>query len=195
MTASLLGLLVPILLVAVTLNLLLTLRLASLVRDAPEPQDLPFTLEPGSIAPTFSGRRLRDGSIVSSEDLAGAPVVLVFLSSACADCRKKLPELAGILPAARRAGVEFFVVGMESEGRIRRFLAASPVADRALAMSARSRRKLNPRSGSPFYLFIDHEGTVKASHFLGDRNWGIFVQQMSEVAAGEAEGAGHEAQA
>lgn len=182
MTNSLLALLVLLLLVAVTLNLFLTMRIASIVREAPEPQDLPFTLDLDMPAPPFSVKRLMSGALVSSEAVASnASIVLVFLSSGCGDCRKKLSELVQILPAVRRAGIELLIVAMESEAGVRKFLGATPLFEHVVVVDKKTKRILNPRNGSPFYVFIDNQKIVKASDFVGDINWQNFMEQMREL--------------
>lgn len=182
MTNALLSLLVILLLTVVTLNLYLTMRIASIVREAPEPQDLPFTLELDMPVPPFSGKRLGNGATMSSEAVAGnASIVLVFLSSGCGDCRKKLPELVLILPAVRRAGIELLIVAMEGEAGVRKFLGATPLFDHVVVVDKKTRRLLNPRNGSPFYVFIDNQKIVKASDFVGDVNWRSFMDQMREL--------------
>ncbi len=193
MTNSLLGLLVFILLIAVTLNFFLTLRIASIVRETPEPQDLPFTLDLDTPAPPFFGKKLMSGTVVSSEAVASdTSMVLVFLSSGCGDCRKKLPELVQILPAVRHAGIELLIVGMEDEKGVRNFLGATPLFEHVVVVDKKTKKILNPRNGSPFYIFIDHQKIVKASNFVGDGNWQTFMEQMHELSLEMAAKVEHE---
>lgn len=183
-----LELLVLVLLVAVGLNLFMTLRIARIVREAPEPQDLPFTVDLDSPAPSFMATRLATGAALASDALAGAPTVIVFLSAGCGDCRKKLPELAQMLPGIRRAGVQLLVVGMESERKVREFLAATPLFEHVVMLDKKAKKLINPRNASPFYLFIDDQGIVRASHFIGDRNWQTFAGQMHEYIVAPTDG-------
>lgn len=181
MTTSLVELLLLVLLVAVTINLVLTIRITAIVRDAPEPEDLPFTAKLDAAVPAFSGARLSNGATVSSVSLAGGTaLVLVFLSSGCADCRRRIPELTAILPAIRAAGIELLIVGMESPARVRKLLVDTGLLEHAIVLDRNSRKALNPRNGSPFYLFVDGNRDVKASNFLGDENWLVFMEQMKE---------------
>lgn len=177
---SLLELMVFVLLVAVCINFWMTLRIARIVREAPEPQDLPFTTDIGRPAPAWQGTRLATGDGFSSGATIGRPTVLVFLSSGCVDCRKRLPELVAMQPAVRQAGIELLVVGMESERRLRAFVGGTPLLEHVVVIDRKARSLLNPRNSSPFYLFIDDEGIVQASNFIGDRNWEVFVDQMHE---------------
>ena len=151
MDNALVGILLLFLLAAVTLNLILTLRIAAIVREAPEPQDLPFTLELDAAIPPFVGTALADGRAISADAIDGRSTVLVFLSSGCGDCRKRVPEIAQLLPAMRRADVVLWVVVMDTEAKARGFLGATPLIEHAVMLDAASRKRLNPRNASPFY--------------------------------------------
>lgn len=187
MDDTLIAMLLLFLLVAVTLNLVLTLRIAAIVRATPEPQELPLTLELDAPVPHFAGTRLADGRPVTAEALGGTASVLVFLSSGCGDCRRKVPELAQLLPAMRESGVRLHVVAMEAKERVRRFLGDTPLFEHVLMLDADSRRRLNPRSASPFYIFVDDQRVARASHFIGDENWQVFAGQMREVIGEETD--------
>ena len=180
MDDSLIIVLVTFLTLAVALNLLLTLRLATAVHN--QPVQTPLTVPIGQRLPDFAGRRYTDRSVVSAADLAGQPAVLIFLSAACGDCRKKLPELLDLHPSMRSAGVLLWIVGTQSDGDIVQLLQASPLIDDLILLPAAERLKLNPRNSAPFYIFVDHQGAALASNFLGDEDWQSFLQQMAEVA-------------
>jgi len=181
MDNALVGILLLFLLVAVTLNLILTLRIAAIVRETPEPQDLPFTLELDAAIPHFVGTALADGRTISADAFTGRSTVLAFLSSGCGDCRKRVPELVQLLPAMRRAGVVLWVVVMDTEAKARSFLGATPLIEHAVMLDPASRKRLNPRNASPFYIFVDDQRVARASHFIGDENWQVFVGQMQEL--------------
>lgn len=182
MDDALVAMLLIFLLVAVTLNFALTLKIVAIVREAPEPQDLPFSLELDRPIPHFVGRRLTNGATLSAEALAGGATVLVFLSSGCGECRGRIPELVRLLPAMRRAGVELFVIAMETEAKVRRFLGGTPLFEQVLMLDKENRKQLNPRNGSPFYIFVDDQRVAKASNFIGDENWQVFVGQIQQAA-------------
>lgn len=190
MSTSLIELLLVLLLAAVALNFLLTARIAAIVREAPEPHELPFTFPVDTPAPALQGRWLDSGQPFSSERLAGIPMVLVFLSSGCADCRKRVPELTELLPVARRAGVELLVVTAESKARARAFLGTA-LFEQTISIDAPTRKSLNPRNSSPFYLFIGGDNRVEASNFVGDADWLSFVEQLDEHRATPAEANAH----
>lgn len=190
MDMTLLALLLLLLLAVVILNLLLTVRLARQLQQLQQQRNdgeaLPFTTKLEDAVPAFSGRRLLDGAEISSEAMRGTASVLVFLSASCGDCRKLLPQLATLLPAMQDAGVALVVIGLESENKVRRFLSETPLFPYVLLLDADARRLLNPRNSAPFYLFVDDQLIVKASHFVGDENWRAFVDQVSDAAAPSA---------
>lgn len=170
---------------ATALNLLLILRLAAIVRPGPAPPPPP-TVPLGEAVPPFAGRRSSDGARVTSADLAGRPTVLVFLSSGCAACREKVPELIGILPGMRRAGIALWIIPPTAVHDLPAGVAASPLNDHVLALDAAAARRLNPANAAPFYLFIDDTGIVRASHYVGDEDWQSFLAQMRESGAAGA---------
>ena len=186
MDMTLLALLLLFLLAVVTLNLLLTIRLARQVQQLQQQRSegdaLPFTASLESAVPAFSGRRLLDGAEISSEAMRGTASVLVFLSASCGDCRKLVPQLAALLPAMQQAGVVLLVIGLESEHRVRRFLGETPLFPHVLRLDLAERRLLNPRNSAPFYLFVDDQLQLKASHFVGDENWQLFIEQVHAAA-------------
>lgn len=188
MDTTLLALLLLFLLAVVMLNVLLTIRLARQLQQLQQQQreggaGAPFTAELDAAVPTFNGRRLLDGADVSSEAMRGTASVLLFLSASCGDCRKLVPELVAMLPAMRDAGVGLLIIGLESENRVRRFLGETPLFPHVLRLDAAERQVLNPRNSAPFYLFVDDQLKVKASHFVGDENWRLFIEQMGATAA------------
>ena len=183
MDNTLTGLLLLFLLALVTLNFAMTIRLVRRTQKNNEQDALPFTATLGAPMPAFSAKRLVGDATVSSEDMRGTPSVLVFLSSTCGDCRKFAPELATLLPEMRAAGVALVVVGLESETRVRRFLTGSPLIEHALLLNKTDRLQLNPRNSAPFYLFVDDQLIIKASNFIGDENWRLFVEQLRDVSA------------
>lgn len=183
MDSSLIGFLVTVLVFAVVFNLFLTLRLAAIV-GASEYARLPETLPVGEDLPDFAGRTLAEGRRVSRDDMLGQPVVLVFLSPACKDCRARLPELIEIQPAMRNAGVPMWIIGAGARRRLRAYLRDTPLSGRLLLLRRAARRRLNPKNAAPFYIFADHQGVVRATNFIGDDNWRSFLDQMREVDLG-----------
>lgn len=165
--------------VSVALNFLLTLRLAVIV-GAREYERMPMALPVGSPLPQFSAKRLRDGRRIGSDTLHGTAAVLVFLSPGCGDCRIRRGEIAAMRDAMRSAGVTLWVFGAGNKRRMQAFLAGTPLLEDSMEIAASVHRKLNPRNAAPFYLFVDDQGIVLASHFVGDADWLSFCAQMQD---------------
>lgn len=180
MSGSLIDIELIVLAGVVGLNVLLTLRLAAAVRTFEPPSLKAFALPAGEAAPPFEGHMLADGRYLGPEDFAGQSVVLVFLSANCRECRKRMPEISEILGPAERLGVSLWVIGTESARRLARLPEASPLRARILDVRSKVCRRLNPRSSSPFYVFIDDRGIVQASNIVGDEDWQSFLGQMRE---------------
>lgn len=164
----------------VLLNLLLTLRLAAILQQR-EYDRLPLAFPVGMPLPDFAARRMRDGATVRSATLSGAAAVLVFLSPACGDCRRRRVELIELHPAIVAAGIGLWVFGAGARRRVHAFFEGTPLADHAMSIRAGVRRRLNARNAAPFYLFVDDTGTVVASGFVGNEDWNSFVAQMREM--------------
>jgi hypothetical protein len=179
MDANLALLALLVLAVAVALNLFLTLRLARRIRAAEAP---PPTVPLGETVPPFAGRARADGRRIGPEELAGRPLVLVFLSPGCKACAASIGELAAILPGAARAGVALWVVPADDAHDIALLVGGTALADHVLVLDPASRRRLNPLTAVPFYLFIDEAMVARASNQLGDEDWRTFVAQMREAA-------------
>ena len=175
------------LIVLVLLNLLLTLRLAAIVQQR-EYDRLPLAFPVGMPLPAFVARRVHDGATMDSATLSGAASVLVFLSPACGDCRRRRVELIELHPAIVASGIGLWVFGAGARRRVRAFFESTPLAEHHMSIRAGVRRRLNARNAAPFYLFVDDTGTVVASGFVGDDDWCSFDAQMREAlaAAGRA---------
>jgi hypothetical protein len=111
--------------------------------------------------------------------VAGRAAVIVFLSATCKTCNEKLPQLERLRTPMQAENVALWIIGMDSQRRMKRWLARSPLITHLLLMQSQPRRRLNPASGSPFYIFVDHRQVVQASGFLGDADWQSFVEQMA----------------
>lgn len=175
---------------SVALNFLLTLRLAAIV-GAREYERLPATLPSGTPLPTFRARPLSGGTPVSSGSLRGTSTVLAFLSPGCGECHARREELIRMYPAMREAGVGLWIFVNARPPQARDYLRDTPLLAHAMRIDNASARRLNPRTSAPFYLFVDAEGMVIASGFIGDADWASFRGQMDEVADETAAAAEH----
>lgn len=138
-------------------------------------------LSPGDALPPFEGRAASDGRVVTATDLAGQATAILFLATGCPKCRAHIPQIRGLLPAARRAGLNMWVAPMEDGPSP--LLAESELGDHILRLDRPTRERLNPERAAPHYLFVDHRGVVQACGLLGDADWRSFVDQMAELVA------------
>lgn len=180
LSPALLVVVLAVLVALVLFNLLLTLRLAAIVQQR-EYDRLPLAFSVGAPLPAFTARRQLDGAAMSSAALSGSAAVLVFLSPACGDCRRRRVELIELHPAIVASGVGLWVFGAGARRRVRAFFEGTPLAAHVMSIRAGVRRRLNARNAAPFYLFVDHAGTVLASGFVGNEDWNSFAGQMREV--------------
>ncbi|QGX39938.1 hypothetical protein [Permianibacter aggregans] len=180
MSETLITMALLLLLCLVTLNLFLSLRLARRMRPAEREPKLPFTVVLQAELQPFSALRLQSEQTLTAEQLFAKPSVWVFLSSSCADCRKRLPELLALLPAMQTADVALWITGFETADKMRGLLGETALFPHLLTLEPAVRQQLNPRNSAPFYLFVDEARIAQASNFIGDPNWQAFVAQMQE---------------
>lgn len=183
MADSLLGIGMALLTLIAAFNLFLTLRLTRIVTTS-ESLRAPIALPAGAVLPDFTGRTLDGKRKLHADALHGNAAVLVFLDPGCGDCKIRVGELTQMMPAIRQAGVTLWVIGPRPGKRLARFLEGTPLREHVVLVDAAARRVLNPRNSAPFYIFIDHQRNVLASHFIGDDDWLSFVEQMREIEAG-----------
>lgn len=136
----------------------------------------------GNIIPNFKGRRECDGASVTSIDLQGHNVVLVFLSSKCSACLAKRTQLLNLLPGMARAGVTFWIAADDTQD-ISAIVGGSALESHVLRIGADTRRRLNPNNLVPSYIFIDDQMVVRDQSHMEDENWIDFVKQMEEHSA------------
>lgn len=165
---------------SVSINLVLTFRLFDMIRsiNMPSVNPVPLTLPLGEQAPDFSGETVVNKTPVRS---ASKPTVLVFLSSKCKECHSKLPELCRIQPALSRAEVVMWLVASEHSNNLKSFLADTTLLNLAVSMDSEVQKSLNPRTASPFYLFLDEKRILQASGIIGDDDWLSFISQMDGI--------------
>lgn len=185
MDTSLIFIVLSVLTFSAALNLFLTMRLAARVRSGLAPATTALSLPVGKEMPPFEGRLLADGAQLKSIDFAGKALVLVFMSSACSKCKTTIPELCGILPAMRRAGVTLWISSQDSINEIAELLEDSPLLAHLMVLDTAAHKRLNPLGAVPQYIFVDDEMIVQASSYVGDEDWQSFVQQMRDIDAEE----------
>ena len=107
-----------------------------------------------------------DGAVVDSEELVGhRPIVLVFLTTCCGVCEKKLPLVRDVLEAARREDVTVLGVSIddtetwpEVPAYLARHRLTFPVVRGREHVSFA--RAYDPRAGIPFIVVVGRDGYV-----------------------------------
>ncbi|MFB9903702.1 TlpA family protein disulfide reductase [Allokutzneria oryzae] len=138
------------------------------------PATLPV-LPNGGRAPAFEERTLGGGTFTSSGH-GKAPLVLVFLSPGCEECRRHVPRLVGLRDVAARVGVTvvpvFFEDRYDSRADIEQYAQDSALVEPVLVVTTDSplAKKYNPRRQTPFYYAIDN-GHIRSSGVVGTRGW------------------------
>lgn len=177
--------LIEIALVGVTavsiLNLILIIRLSAWFGSLPMDTLKPLTFPIGQPLPYFEAQDLKSRQTITRDTMNGQATVFLFLSLKCLECRSKIPEIQRIMPLAEKSGVAIWIVAMESVWRHKKFLQHHNLLHAGLSLDRRLLLTLNPRFISPYYIFVDAEGQVVASHTIGDENWQNFVRQMDET--------------
>lgn len=177
MDDNLVALVLAALTAATALNLFLTFQLA---RRLPSDRGAePLTVPIGAPLPAVAGRRLGNGATVRTSELAGEAAVLVFLSSNCPACRRAVAEIRSIVQGMRAAGVGFWLVGI---GDIEGLVGGMALDDHRVELDSAALAGLNPRLAVPAYIFVDPDGTARASDYIGDPDWRLFSAQMRSAA-------------
>lgn len=157
----------PLLLLSLFFVCLTAMAACSLGEDMAEGSGDVVTV--GQRLPVFDVT-LADGSVFSSADLAGRPVVIVFFNTTCGDCRKELPtvqELYGDLGEA----VRFVCIGRaEPAADVAAYWAANGLTLPYSAQSDRRVYELFATRAIPRVYVADAAGIVRAT----------FVEKVSE---------------
>lgn len=186
MNVTVLEFAVAILLFVVALVLFLVLRLAARVAVLEGALRAP-RLQIGDVVPDFEGRRAADGGSFTSADLAGRNTALIFLSAGCPQCVAKRPDLLAMLPGMIQAEVTFWIVPADEAHDLSEIVGGSALAAHVLILESNVRRRLNPNTVVPSYLFIDDQMVVRDQSHMEDENWLDFVRQMKAVSSESTE--------
>lgn len=167
--------LIVVLFAAVSFNFYLTYRLFAFTSDSItriSTNNMPV----GTTLSAFDYRFLDADKLQSKH--SNSAWVLVFLDSRCAKCLEKLPLLESMLDDADQAGVEILITTLEKPSRLKKVLSGTKLLSQAIYLVPKVRFMLNPKSASPFYLFIDQELTIQANGLIDDENWNSFKNQI-----------------
>lgn len=172
--------------VLVAFNLFLSLRMARLINTLAFAR-LPDTVPIGAPLPAFHARPLAGGRKRDADALLGdQAAVLVFLSPGCKSCLQRHAELRRMLPLMEEAGVALWVIAHGPPRRLRDYFDAAGLLPRALRVSERDLRRLNPKYSAPFYIFVGADRVVQASSLIGDDDWLSFRAQIGDVDPAES---------
>lgn len=185
MDSQILYLTLALLALGLALNIKLTL---SVLHTARRERDVPEPLPPGAPVPPVAARALRGGA-VHRIGAGGQAAALLFLSSKCPKCKTKLAEIGRMLAPAEQAGLDIWIVSHEPGWRLRQFLRGAFPLTRALRVTLRDYKLLNPTLASPAYLMVDHQGVLEAAGMIGDDNWQDLRAQLADSVVGSAEAA------
>ncbi|MYM91864.1 redoxin domain-containing protein [Rugamonas sp. FT82W] len=184
MDSQILYLTLALLALGLALNIKLTL---SVLHTTRRERDTPEALSPGAPVPQVQARALRGGA-VHRMGAGGQAAALLFLSSKCPKCKTKLAEIGGMLAPAEQAGLDIWIVSHEPGWRLRQFLRGFPLT-RALRVTLRDYKLLNPTLASPSYMMVNHEGVLEAAGMIGDDDWLNLCAQLADGVAEDAEAA------
>ena len=187
MNTKIINIAIIILLFSTSLILFLIFRLSDRIKEFENYYTIINRTNVGNIIPRFKGRRECDGASITSLDLQGHNVVLVFLSSKCSACIAKSTQLLKLLPGMARAGVTFWIATDDTQD-ISAIVGGSALESHVLRIGADTRRRLNPSNLVPSYIFIDDQMVVRDQSHMEDENWIDFVKQMEEHLASMANG-------
>lgn len=144
----------------------------------------PTALAPGEPLPAVQARPLAGGARFQP-GAGGQAAVLLFLASRCPKCQEKLAGIEELLPLARSAGLDLWLLSEEPARRLRAFLPGGILQGAAARLALRDYRRVNPLMSSPSYVFVNHEGIVEAAGLVGDADWLALVGQLHGEMAGE----------
>lgn len=176
----------------VLVNLLLTLRVVRWLRGIEEVRKLEAELENipelpvGEPAPNFRTKTL-SGEQISLADYAGRAVVFVFVSPRCGSCRQEMPMFTRLGSLAeKRMGVKLILVSDQGTAETHTWIEAIREEDEVdvtltILVAPHSISDLlinyNPRGLTPYFCYIDEQGTVQAREPVGAGEWSRLRQE------------------
>ena len=126
---------------------------------------------------TFDVRSF-DGRSVSSDDLKGRPVVLMFLSTDCPHCQETAQRLDPIYRELRQNGLEMigFSLNKVDDRDLRefavRFQASFPIAISSREEFSRiTGVSVMTRIYYPYMVFVDRQGVIREEHQGYEQAW------------------------
>ncbi|MDB2439251.1 redoxin domain-containing protein [Hellea sp.] len=182
MSSGLIYLTLCALVVTTALNLWLVVRLAQKVELIDQSDTPELTLPAGSRLPTIAAHLANDPQVdISLNDIQNAFVIL-FLSDGCPSCKEVAEEVSEHHSFFQSSNVGLWIMTLRAAPVIRKRLEERGLGRNIIDVSPESLKLLNPKSASPFYIFVNAENVIEAGDFVGDENWNSFVAQIKDEA-------------
>ncbi len=125
-----------------------------------------------------------DGTERSLHDVAGRPVLLVFLQAACKPCRAVVPELNRVY---QKGKVKVLAVNTGEVEAVRQWVAEVGAQFPVLVQNQRDLSRRYEITATPFGFLIDDQGMIRAKGIVNNR------QHLDFLLAGAGQEAAHEA--
>ncbi|NOX95429.1 MAG: redoxin domain-containing protein [Alphaproteobacteria bacterium] len=181
MDVTFIGFVLAFLAFAIAINSFLIIRTAKMIEAIAPAIGMPSPLCEGTPLPAFSGSMIQTGETVCNASLVGKPGVIIFMTSGCAVCEEKKPEILRARQGAKALGVIFLVAEMDSLHAAQQDLSRTSFLSFTMTLNKKSFYRLNPTKSMPLYVFFDENGIVKASNLIGDENWTLFIEKVTAV--------------
>lgn len=117
----------------------------------------------GRAAPPIRARPLDSDEELGLDRYRGRVVLLAFVATWCAACRRIAPELDALATRHRERGLEVLALSHEPRARIRAHVAARPRRHPVLQCTGRTAVRYGA-DALPTLVLVDRQGVVRAAH-------------------------------
>lgn len=179
MDAPFIYLVLAFLALATAMNSFFLIRAAKMIEAVAPAMGAPSPLPEDTPLPAFSGRMAETNAPVDNASLLGKPCVIIFTAPGCAACEGKKPEILKAQQDAEALGVRFLAAELAPQSGLREKQRENRFSRFAVKLDKKSFYRLNPAKAMPLYIFLDENGTAKASGMIGDENWVLFTEQVA----------------
>jgi len=162
-------------------NLIVTLRILKTVKRNSRMLMPAQNIEVDQPVPNFKTTKLLDQSTLSSQDLLGYPIILIYLDVEDEHSKQAIKEIENLQYGLELADVILLLVATDAENKIRKLLKQSNLLHQVVEFDHATYNTLNPDHATCFYQFIDPDGNLQAKGSIGDTHWLNFVDQIEEV--------------
>ena len=178
MSQSWVGVLLCLLSLGLALNFLISFRIIRIVRNVEGENLAPLTPVPGTEIGALEVTMLVSGKTIELHRLS--PAVLLFMSSRCAECRKKTDEVSQLARDAIPLEFGVWHVSMDKPRSGLPLFTEGPLVKNVLMISEGALGLLNPRVSTPYYLLMGPSAEVQAGGIIGDDGWKVLLRQVKE---------------